>query len=142
MRPLTYPISKPESKSSYIKLCDIPHENHSPKQGNPYPNYKTNSHPSLLETTHQIKDNTNPQSSSQTPPRFKSDLKPHNISLCKSPHTRHVFKKGKIYRSSTSPTENYWYATPDSYLMIGGGRHHPTPPPMPLTDNPGDVNHQ
>ena len=50
--------------------------------------------------------------------------------------------KGRTNLATTSPTENSGDATPGPILKRRGGRHHPTPPPMPLTDNPGDSRHQ
>ena len=50
--------------------------------------------------------------------------------------------KGRTGLTTTSPTENSGYATPDPTLKRRGGRHHPTLPPTPRIDNPGDARHQ
>ena len=111
--PPTSPMHKPDSKSPNITLCESPHRSHGLNQGDPFPNSKNNSRPSLLETTHPIRPNSkikshpsldetnhSEQDHPKTPtlpltyPMSKYDTKPPNITLCKSPHGSHVPKQG------------------------------------------------
>ena len=50
--------------------------------------------------------------------------------------------KGRTDLATTSLADNSGYATPDPALKRRGGRHHPTLPPAPLTDNPGGTRYQ
>ena len=97
--------SKPDSKSPNITLSESPHRSHSPKQINPYPNSKTNSHPSLDDMTNSEKDPPNPPPPPLTFPMSKSDPKPPNITPSKIPYGSHVPKQGNPCPNSKTKSQ-------------------------------------
>ena len=90
--PFTTTSYNPDSGSSNVIIVKSPHRSHSPKQGNPCPNYKSNSHPSPVDTIHSEKNHSTPPTPSSPHHKFKAYLKPPNTTLCKSPHGSHGLK--------------------------------------------------
>ena len=92
--PLNYPTSRTDPKPPNITHCESPHGSHGPKQGNPCPNSKNNSWPSLSHTTHSVKGHPKNPTHPLPSPISKSNPKPTNTTLCESPHGSHGLKQG------------------------------------------------
>ena len=92
--PMTYSTSTSDSETPNITLYKSPHRSHGPKQGNPCPDSKTNSQPSLAETTNSVKYCLSLPIPPLTPPMVRYDPKPPIITLYEIPHGSHGTKQG------------------------------------------------
>ena len=79
--PSTSPTSKLDPKPPNTTLYESPHRSHVPKQGNPCPNSKTNTYPSLAQTTLLVKYHPTPPILTSNSHMSKFDPKPTNTTL-------------------------------------------------------------